>query len=196
MKRILILAAVSLSTAPAFAGNLEPAVPDATIAPAPAPVIDTGRDWTGFRAGAQLGYADVETDISGVDGDGVLGGIHGGYDHDFGRYVLGVGLDYDFGDIELGDNDANLDNVARLKFRGGYDLGQTLVYATAGYAYAEGDEGGSSADGDGYFAGVGADYMVTDTISVGGEILYHDIQDFGATDIEATTLSAKVAFHF
>ncbi len=31
--------------------------------------------WTGFYGGAQIGYADIDTNISGVDGDGAIGGI-------------------------------------------------------------------------------------------------------------------------
>jgi opacity protein-like surface antigen len=164
---------------------------------APAPVAMTmGRDWTGGYAGLQLGYADVEaSDATGAStsGDDVIGGFTAGYDWDFGNFVLGAGLDADIADLSVGA--ATLERVYRLKVRGGYDLGNGLLYATAGGAGADVDGLGYDT---GYFVGAGYEHMVTDTISLGGEVLYHEFDDFKGTgtDIEATTFQIRANYRF
>lgn len=181
-----------LSVAPVLAGSLdEPEV----LAPPVAPiVVDRGRDWTGGYVGAQLGYADVDTNLSGVDGDGAIGGLVAGYDYDFGSYVLGAGIDYDFADIDLGGA-ATLEEVLRLKVRAGVEVGPSLLYATGGWARAYTDDLGSD---DGYFVGAGVEYPVTDAISLGAEVLYHEFSDFDGSgvDVDATTVQAKLNYRF
>lgn len=67
----------------------------------PAPVETyTGGDWTGFYAGGQLGYADIDG-TGAADGSGGTYGVHGGYNYDFGQFVLGGEVDYDKLDIDL-----------------------------------------------------------------------------------------------
>ena len=190
----LSLAAIgaALIAAPALAGSPAPAPADPVIAPAPA--MPAGADWTGAYAGLSLGFADVSTSgAATLSGDGMIGGLSLGYDYDLGNVVLGAGLDYDIADIDLGAD--TLESVARLKLRAGYDMGQGLLYATGGAARASLSGLG---DDTGYFAGIGYEHLITDTISVGGEILYHAIDDFNGsgTDVEATTVAAKVNFRF
>jgi hypothetical protein len=58
-----LTATLSLGALPALAGGVaEPAPMPAVIPAAPAPVA--GADWTGFYAGAQIEYGDV--DVSGA----------------------------------------------------------------------------------------------------------------------------------
>jgi len=193
-----LLAALSASAlaAPAFAGSAAPAAMEPMVE-VPAPVAMTmGRDWTGGYAGLQLGYADVEATASAgttTSGDDVIGGFTAGYDWDFGNFVLGAGLDADIADLSVGA--ATLERVYRLKVRGGYDLGNGLLYATAGGAGADIDGLGYDT---GYFVGAGYEHMVTDTISLGGEVLYHEFDDFKAsgTDIEATTFQVRANYRF
>ena len=185
-------AALALVAAPALAGSPEPAPVEPVLAPA-APV-STSPDWTGFYAGGQLGYANVDTNVPGVDGDDVIGGIVGGYDWDLGNWVVGVGADWDFADIGLG-NAANLEQVWRLKTRGGYKIGNGLAYATAGYANADTDNLG---DDDGYFIGAGYEHLIAQNFSLGGEVLYHEFDNFNSTttDVEATTVQLRGTFRF
>lgn len=189
----VIAAAASLAAAPALAGSPvladpEPALP-AAVAPAPA-----SPDWTGGYAGVQLGYANVDTNVPGVDGDDVIGGLTAGYDYDFGQWVLGAGLDYDFADINL-NNAASVENVWRAKLRAGYKVGNGLAYATGGYANADTDTLGSD---DGYFIGAGYEHMVSQNFSVGGEVLYHEFDNFNSSgiDVEATTAQIRGTFRF
>jgi opacity protein-like surface antigen len=181
--------------APAFAGSAAPAAMEPMIE-APAPVAMTmGRDWTGGYGGLQLGYADVGTDSTAVPGgDDVIGGLTGGYDWDFGNFVLGVGVDADIADIDVGGG-LTLERVYRLKARGGYDLGNGLLYATAGGAGADVDGLGYDT---GYFVGAGYEHMVTDTVSLGGEVLYHEFSDFkdSGVDVDATTFQIRANYRF
>lgn len=178
----------TLIAAPVLAGSPTPPPAEPMVA---APVaVPLGGDWTGGYAGLQLGYGDVSGDVS---GDGAMGGLTLGYDHDFGQWVLGAGLDYDFADINAGGN--TLQNMARLKVRAGYDMGPGLVYATAGVARADIDTLGSD---DGYFAGLGYEHMITQNVSLGGEVLYHDFGNFNGsgTDVQATTAQVRATFRF
>lgn len=175
----------------AAAGSLADPVVETVEAPAFEPVA-TAPDWTGFYGGLNLGYADIDTN-AGVDGDNESYGVHIGYDYDFGQYVLGAELEYDEVDVDL-DGAANVDSVTRLKLRGGYDLGRTLVYGTAGVAEARSTLG----DETGEFIGIGVAYQVTDRFTVGGELLEHrfdDIADSGV-DADATTFNIRGSLRF
>lgn len=197
MKKLLSAAAASaLMAGTAFAGNIEPAPAEPVIAPAPEPVF-TSPNWTGFYAGGQLGYANIDTSLPNVDGDGFIGGLTAGYDYDLGDWVIGAGLDYDWTDVGLGNTpETTIDNVFRAKLRGGYKLGNGLLYATGGYANADTN---NLSDEDGYFVGAGYEHMVTDQISLGGEVLYHEFDGFNTatdTNVEATTAQVRATFRF
>ena len=189
-----LVAVTALLGAPAFAGSPAAPAPDPVIVPA-APLAPSSPNWTGFYAGGQLGYANVDTDIPGVDGDGLIGGLVLGYDYDLGNnWVVGGGLDYDWADVDLAPG-ISLDNVFRAKLRGGYKIGNGLLYGTGGYVWADTNTVG---DDDGYFIGGGYEHMVTQNVSVGAEVLYHQFDNFGTanTDVDATTVQARATFRF
>lgn len=189
-KIALAAAATTALTAPAFAGSMSPVPADPVpMAPVPAPVT-YGGDWTGGYAGIDLGYGDV--DAGGTNADGALYGVHAGYDYDFGNFVLGGEFEYDGSNIEAPG--LSVDDVMRVKVRAGYDAGPALIYGVAGGARANTNLG----DDTGYVVGLGAEYKVTDNVSVGGEYLYHDFKDFNSTgtDVSANTISARVNYRF
>jgi outer membrane immunogenic protein len=191
--------ATALAVSPAFAGG--PVEPIAEPVITPAPVIEpvsTGGEWGGAYVGAQLGYADVSSGGAGLDGNGAIGGVHAGYRYDFGTAVIGAELDYDMANVDLDAADSSLDSVARLKLMAGYDLGRTLIYGTAGGAYADATVGGVDASDRGYFLGIGADYALSDRWTVGGEVLEHRFDDFDGSgvDLKATTASVNASFNF
>lgn len=190
-----LMTATALMAAPAFAGNVQEPTPEPVIAAPVAPPAPVGPNWTGFYAGGQLGYGDVDTQAAGVDGDGLIGGLIAGYDYDYGNnWVVGLGLDYDLADIDLGAA-ASLEEVFRIKSRLGYKIGNGLLYGTGGYAWADTDNLG---DDNGYFVGAGYEHMVTQNVSLGGEVLYHKFDNFGTAgvDVDATTVQARAAFRF
>ncbi len=189
-----IMAAVA--AAPAFAGGLADPVVEPAIQPvAAAPIARTTGNWGGFYAGGQAGYGTGS--VGSDDFDGGLVGAHMGYNLDLGGYVLGVELDGDLGKLKLDSGAGEIDQIIRLKGRAGVDMGQTMLYATAGVARARLDDGSSTTSDNGYFGGLGVDYAVTDSVIVGGELLQHRFDNFGGgSSVDATTLRAKVSFRF
>ena len=125
MKPFRLAAPLCLIAAPALAGSLsQPATDPVAVTPlfVPAPV----GEWTGFYLGGQVGYGDGG--VPGTDYDGGLAGVHAGYLHDLGDWVVGGELDYDFANMSGGPG--KIDAIGRAKLIGSYDLGRTLVYAT------------------------------------------------------------------
>ncbi len=198
MKKIAAALATFAIVSPAFAGGPVEVAPEPTVEATYAPAAPAGIDWTGFYAGAQLGYADIDSSTGTLEGNGYLGGIHAGYRWDFGSYVAGAELDYDSANIDLGGTTGTLDDVARLKLLGGAKLGNSLIYATAGAAYASATVGGTELSDNGVFYGAGVNTAVSERWTVGAELLQHDFNNFdGSTvDLDATTLSAKVGMRF
>jgi opacity protein-like surface antigen len=100
------------------------------------------------------------------DDDGILGGVHLGYNWQKGAYVFGVE-----GDADIADEDFR-DYLASARVRLGYSFDRVLLYGTAGVAFAKtagsvasllttpGGPGGDGADGKhenvaGFGGGVG-----------------------------------------
>lgn len=200
MKTALTAAFLATVAAPAaFAGNVAPAPVDPVV-PAPVaavPVVST-QDWTGAYGGVQLGYGDIETESPKTSGEDAIYGLRGGYDYDFGNWVAGGMISYDAGDISLG-NQANLDGLMHLGGRVGYDAGPTLIYGTGGYAKAfTSSDAIDPGDSNGYYLGLGLETLVTDNVSVGGEINYNKFDDFdsGSFEAEATTLNIFANYRF
>ncbi len=196
MRTLLLSAAVTAIAMPALAGGLADPVIEPVLAPV---IVAPGTDWTGPYVGVQLGYGDLDASGAATDqGSGVIGGLTAGYDYDFGQFVLGAGVDYDWADIDLDSGAGQLDNVARVKLRGGFDAGNALIYATGGAAFADATIGGTGFSDNGWFAGGGVEVMVTESFSVGGEVLYHQFDNFDSTgiDIDATTIQLRGLFRF
>ncbi|MEJ6395057.1 porin family protein [Gymnodinialimonas sp. 2305UL16-5] len=205
MKHAVIAGVFTLALAP-FAANAGGVV---TPAPAPAPVPLPPApisDWTGAYIGGQLEYGDVTADdatgAEAAEGTGALYGIFGGYRYDLGNLVVGAELDLNLADIDLespaGADIGSLDSVHRLGVELGYDAGPALLYGTVGAARASAEINGVDYDDNGYFYGVGIDYLVTDNVTVGAELLQHEFDDFDGTDLDisATTFGVNAAFRF
>lgn len=191
-------AVAAFAALPALAGGPVQAVEEPMVAPAAAPVyVAPNGDWTGFYAGGQLGYGDVGSSAA-LGGDGMTGGLIGGYRMDFGQFVAGVEGNYDWSDIELGAAGNSLDNIARLKLIGGYDMGPALVYGTVAAVRADATVGGVEASDNGWGAGLGVDYALSDSMTLGAEIMEHRFDNFAGlgTDLDATTVNARVGFRF
>jgi outer membrane immunogenic protein len=194
--KIIALAAVGvIGAVPALAGGLADPVVEPVVVTPPV-IVAPDMDWTGFYVGAQLGYADVSADD--IDADGALGGLHAGYRRDVGRTVFGAELDVNASDVSSDDDVGELDSLTRLKFMAGADLGRTLIYGTLGAAHADTTIAGEGFSDIGWVAGVGVDYAVNDSWSIGGEALYHRFDDFDDTgiDVRATTLQLRASMRF
>jgi outer membrane immunogenic protein len=193
---IAALLALGAGTAAQAGGPVTAAAEPMVVAPAPAP----GTDWSGFYAGVQLGYGNGEASgAASADGDGFLGGVHGGYNWDLGSYVVGTELSWDASNIEQDGGTGEVDSIVRLKLRAGADLGQNLIYATAGPAWMDASDGvGGSYDDTGWFLGAGIEHAWRENMTVGAEILYDKFDDFDQTgvDAELLTIQARVSFRF
>lgn len=198
MKYITLAAAGLLAASPALAGNLNPA-PSEPMPMQPITPVMASTDWTGAYVGAQLGYGDFSAEGTATEeGDGAVGGVHAGYQYDFGSYVLGGELNLNTADIDADSGAATFDNLHELKFKAGYDAGKTLIYGTAGAAYADATVAGTEFSDTGYLVGAGVDYMLSDNVVLGGEVTYHQFDDFddSGIDLDATTVNAKVSYKF
>ncbi|WP_264213591.1 outer membrane protein [Leisingera thetidis] len=193
MTRFVAMTAIAtVMGSAAFAGNISEPVVEPAPAPAPVVVSNDGGDWTGFYLGGQVGQLDADAS-NGTSGDDTAYGIHGGYNHDFGRFVLGGELDYDTTDLSLGGG-ATIDSVARAKVKAGYDFGNVLAYVTGGVAEADSSLGSET----GEFYGVGVAYQVTDQWQIGGEVLEHEFDQFGNSGVgaDATSVALRASFKF
>ena len=152
-----------------------------------------------FSSGFCSGQANSVSAASGCHGDkgGVEAGIRGGYDYQFGSFVVG-GL-VEISGTEVQDTvtgfsttpaayvfKRNLENLAAARLRVGYAFGDALVYGTGGYARGRIDNRFFSSNGvnaftttsddeqdlDGWQAGGGVEYRLTPQLSVTGEYLY------------------------
>lgn len=201
MKTIIALSvpAVLLAGA-AMAGSPAPAVIEPVVEPvAPVAVITPMTpDWTGFYVGAQASYGDYDL---GGDADGSVKGasygLHAGYNYDFqNNWVVGADLSYDWSNAD--GEGVDLDNLTTLKLKGGYAYGGSLIYATAGWSWADASWSGNDYSDNGWVAGVGVDYMLNPNWIVGAEVLYRDFSDFDDTgvDLSGTSLQVKASYKF
>lgn len=189
----VIAATTAFGAAPVLAGSIDNTPVDPVLVPAApvAPAAPVTGDWTGPYAG--FSYGNMNTQTGGTSNNGGVFGVYGGYDHDFGKYVLGGEFEYQDGN-DYSINGVDVDNVMRLKGRAGVDFGQTLVYGTAGVARIDSSIG----DATGPVGGVGVEYKVNDRFSIGGEALAHRFEDVGNTgvDLDAQTYSLRATFRF
>lgn len=109
-----------------------------------------GFDWDGFYAGVYGGGVPMGTQSWNA---GIFTGVNVSID----SAVFGV-------EAQLGADIAKSTSIDALVLgKGGMSLGNALVYATAGTGLVSGDFG--------YAFGGGADYGITDYMSVRGEVL-------------------------
>jgi len=182
-------------------------------------------DWSGLYIGAHVGYGEANfdgclecssedsiLDANELDLNGVVGGVHGGYNHQFGSILLGVEGDFtwtgfkdeedaaassgtDEGDHQVGE----VDFLASVRGRLGFAFDRVLIFGTAGVAFTEaewethqhGNDDKAKFNDMGWVAGGGAEWAAAENISFRLEGLYYmfddevDITDFhSATGID------------
>lgn len=204
MKNILLSAAVLTATgAAAQAGGPVQAAPEPVLAPVeqPAPQLSFG-NWQGGYLGANLNWG--KNPVSGFldDPSGASGALRGGYDWQAGRTVFGLGAEYDLGKLK-GSNGAGaaaeVGKAGTIYGRMGYDVGPWLPYALAGYTWADGQSGATSANLDGYTLGVGLERKFNDRWSGYAEYNYTDfgnVAAFGGSKVETQKVKLGVNFRF
>ncbi|MFA5952808.1 MAG: outer membrane beta-barrel protein [Hyphomicrobium sp.] len=152
----------------------------------------------GFYVGGHAGYGQVLED--GAEGtNGIVGGVHGGYNYQSGALVAGIEGDYDDTDISDSETVAGLPAsvsigyLASVRGRLGYATHNTLFYATAGYAWSNFEvsvtDGVDTLEGtldlDGVVAGGGVEYKFSKLLSGRVEGLHYWLE--GPNSVEAAT---------
>lgn len=202
MKKFILAAVASVAATGAIAGGYVAPVEPAPVAPiVEAPVMDAS-NWQGFYAGLQYGQggADLKGFGESVDlGDFDAYGVHAGYNHAFGKFILGGELDYNKADIERADDKGDL---VRLRARAGYDMGRFLPYVSLGAARVSADVDGADLSETGISYGVGAEYLVTEKFSVGLEYTRNDFSDVledeigSGADLDTDLVQVRASYRF
>lgn len=226
-KKQAIFAALAIlsSGGPAFAADLwqpKTSVKDE-------PVYEQRSRWQGFYLGVNGGYAWADTSnapfydagnnvgsFGSLSPEGAFGGGQIGYNAVFGRMLLGVEADVQGADINdstssgLGSASTQIDWFGTVRGRVGFVSDRTLIYATAGYAWADVETKfatpGLAVSGndtlDGYVVGGGVEYALTDNWSTKLEYQYVDLEStrFGigstGTNIDPDFHTVRVGLNY
>lgn len=205
----VLLAGCVFATQGSAGGLADPIIP---AAPPPPPPVVVPLDWyVGLQAGIVSGDATTDdvvgANFADIPFEGPIFGIHAGVQRAFGSFILGAEIDYNTTTDNLEDDGADalieMDTLAHLKLRAGTNLGSVFVYGTAGLAYTSMVIepvilGTSEVSDTAGFYGLGADVMVSDSISVGGEFLVHSFEDIDDSgyDVDFNTAMLRVSYHF
>ncbi|MBU2956310.1 porin family protein [Paracoccus sp. 1_MG-2023] len=200
MKFAIAALGASLIAVSAHAGGYTAPVVETAPAAVEPVIVESASDWTGFYAGAQWGKGNADLDF---DGDEVSSddfdayGIHGGYMHDMGKFVVGGELDYN--QIDINDQDEKGD-LTRLRARAGYDMGRFLPYVTAGAAHLSQDlNSGVDFSETAFTYGIGADFKVTEKVTVGAEYTrqdFNDLDNIDGLDLDTDMVQVRAAYRF
>lgn len=180
-------------------------------------------DWTGAYVGGHVGYAWANTNVTELDNygfsqfgdtefdfdsDGIIGGVHAGYNWQTGRFVYGFEADIAASDVDnTVDNtmlpasgesfSTNIDWFGTFRGRLGYAADRFLPYVTGGIAFGDIESsyndplenfpfpGGNFAVASdvvfGWTLGAGAEYALTENWILRAEYLYVDLEDSRGT---------------
>ena len=178
MKAALSFAILAFSAGAALADGI--GVPP-TPPVVPSPPIAYVPDWTGVYAGLYYGVADGEMfDIGGpyvLNDNANFGGLMLGYRRDLGNFVIGgeIASTFHTDVYQAAFPSWAFNNLTDLRVSVGRDLGRALLYATAGYTTSRFTDGFANYTYDGWNAGIGIDYMVTDRVFLGAEYVYRSL---------------------
>lgn len=170
--------------------------------------------WTGFYAGFATNIISPEFDNSSSmvplqEGTGF--GAYGGYNYAVGdNFVIGaeVGLSGPTSfQTALGSPDFEFENVLNARVRGGYALGNALVYGSLGYQMVNYSASGTlSTDGsaDGLVYGIGVEMLLNEQVSVRLDYTSTHMNPEAGTlpgvtgdaQIDANAVGLGVALHF
>jgi len=147
------------------------------------PSYVTVTNWSGFYAGANVGYgSSANTYHTDLVPEGVIGGGQIGFNIQRGALVFGLETDFNGADVQQNDGygyGSALNWLGTVRGRAGYAFDHALLYATAGVAYGEVQNswwhGGATETQTGWVVGAGAEYKLTPVWSVKGEYQYIDL---------------------
>lgn len=166
-----ILAGVGAASAADLPRRSDPYVP---------PAYQPTPRWTGAYVGAHVGGGFGKG--GSVSTDGVLGGVHGGYNVQMDKFVVGGEVDATASGVGNKSFTEKIRNnwLASARARAGYLVDpQLLVYGTGGLALADvtnqSPYGKISDTKGGFVLGAGGEYLVSPNIALRGEYLYYGL---------------------
>jgi outer membrane immunogenic protein len=193
VKRYAFLAVLVGIAGPAAAGGPVVAVVEQPVAVAAAA---PSSDWTGFYAGVNLGFGELND--GGDEADSNFYGLQAGYLRDFGTFVAGAELAFTTGDFD-DFPDAEYDST-RLKLIGGYDAGRFLPYAFIGLSDYSLTDGSTTISDTATIYGVGGRYALgaNGRHVLGVEYLFETKDDFAGSgdDLDNRELVLRYDFRF
>ena len=178
------------------------------------------RSWTGLYIGTHAGYAWSDNDwqdalgSSSHDGSGWLAGGQIGYNLQLNQIVIGVEADASSAWLDGsaacaggGTCSHSYNWLASLRGRAGvaFNDNRTLLYGTAGFAWADVDYASSLGTGfsdrhSGWVAGAGIEHMLSPNLTARVEYLYYAFDDVtapagalaaGPASVDATTQTVR-----
>jgi outer membrane immunogenic protein len=168
--------AVSANAAAAADVYRNPYAPNYTTA-------TTTYSWTGAYLGGTFGYQWGELSNSGAEPHGVTGGFEGGYNWQYGMFVVGGETDLQLSNASDTFADYKFSNpwFGTVRGRAGFAMNNILFYGTLGLAYGQGhvDLGIIGEDNMhfGWTTGLGLEVGLTQNWSVKAEYLYIDLSN-------------------
>lgn len=150
---------------------------------APAYTPPPAYSWAGPYIGGNFGYQWGDTTNNPTEPSGILGGVQGGYNWQFGQFVVGAETDFQFSNADDTFASWKFSNpwFGTFRLRGGYAMDNILLYATGGFAYGrlEGESNGISENrtGTGYVVGLGMEVGLTQNWTARAEYLHMDLGD-------------------
>lgn len=152
---------------------------------------DEVHNWTGFYAGVHAGFGLLDTqDTLGLGGNNMrtpLGGIHAGYNHQFGSFVFGLEVDATAlnvdSDRDAPNADLKVNWMGSARARVGYAFDQVMFYGTGGFSIARAEVSSNvnnsqqTQNHTGYVFGAGVEFMVSDNWVLGAEYLRHEFSE-------------------
>ncbi len=169
----------------------------------------------GFYAGVNGGYATSKSEFRiennanfGVDtsAHGFTGGVQAGYNHQFGNFVVGAEIGFNFGNLK-NDHKVDANNFGTTKrkneflaaARAGYVFNNWMPYIKAGISSAKFDTSATQSRAGnpnvttsrserftGFLIGAGVETIIADNFVVGAEWTTVKYKDFGVKAQNAT----------
>ncbi len=178
-KGVLAFAALAWSATAASAADVYRPVPSYGYTPnyAAPPTYS----WSGAYLGATLGYQWGELSNTGAAPHGVTGGFEGGYNWQYGMFVVGGETDLQFSSTSDTFADYKFSNpwFGTVRGRAGFAVNNILFYGTLGLAYGQGhlDLNGIGEDNMhfGWTTGGGLEVGLSPNWSIKAEYLYIDL---------------------
>ncbi|MBL4807893.1 MAG: outer membrane beta-barrel protein [Rhodobacteraceae bacterium] len=163
--------------------------------------------WNGFYVGGALNSFPSGFEFDGVltedfDIQGATGSVFAGYNTSFGALVVGGEVNAFLGDVALEGATHTFSDMIDLKAKAGTSFGNALVYATVGYSFVTEDSFRGVHDVSGLNYGIGVDYLVTDNIFIGADVVVRNlngrdvVNSYFYDTSPLTTVSIRAGYKF